>query len=83
MSKDHINDIEQHSRRWCVRVNGIPAPKGGWEKTEITKSLVQDTIASKMNIDIPLSEMDTAHRTGKKVNGKQTVLIRFFRREWA
>jgi hypothetical protein len=78
-----INQLEAHGRRWALRIIGLPAPqKGRIENTGEAKLAILKFLATKLDIkNIKSHEMDTAHRIGRVKDGKQTLLVRFFRRE--
>lgn len=80
---ERIDDIEQYTRRYSVRVNGLPAPKLG-EKEDISK-IVQDC-CEEMGIEMQMNEIDRMHRVGPVVTDQtskkksQSVIIKF--RHW-
>ena len=76
-----INDVEQHGRRWALRVVGLKAPIEKPEKSDVSKDLVIQFLSTHLKINnIRPSDLDCAHRIGPVKDGKQAILIRFFRR---
>jgi hypothetical protein len=76
------NQVEAHERRWAVRVIGLPAPLIKGEKTPAAKAVMLAFLAEKFNIkNIEPADIDCAHRVGTVKEKKQTLLVRFFRRE--
>ena len=67
---------EQHSRRNCLIIHGIPE-----NKNENTDVLAMEIIDTKMEIKITQNDIDRTHRIGKlKTNGKpRPVIIKFVR----
>ena len=47
----------------------------------LPKKIVCELFSSKLHVIIPPESIDTAHRVGQRFKGKQTILIRLFRRE--
>jgi hypothetical protein len=78
-AKLHANSIEAHSRRWAVRIVGLPAPESGTELKEDAKYLVADFLNDVMEIhDIYIADIDCAHRVGTVTKEKtQMMLVRF------
>lgn len=74
--KNGANTSEQESKRWLIRVNGYPSPEGRFEEANISKSLVHDVLAKHLKMDIPIEDIDFAERTGKHVNGNQTIIAK-------
>jgi hypothetical protein len=76
------NQVEAHERRWAVRVIGLPAPIIKGEKTPAAKAVMLAFLADKLHIkNIEPADIDCAHRVGTVKEKKQTLLVRFFRRE--
>ena len=76
------NQVEAHERRWAIRAIGLPAPVNKTEKTPETKAVILAFLADKLNIkNIDPADIDCAHRLGTIKEKKQTLLVRFFRRE--
>ena len=82
------NDVEAHGRRWSVRLVGMPAPTPApgkiRESTPEAKAAALRFFAEYLNVNnISPEDIDCAHRIGAVKDRKQTLLIRFFRREIA
>ena len=78
------NDVEAHGRRWSVRLVGLDAPTRPKESPDEAKDVALQFFATYLDIkDIMPEQIDTAHRIGAVKNHKQTLMIRFFRRELA
>jgi hypothetical protein len=76
------NGIEAHQRRWAVRINGLPAPREGEEETIDAKHVVLGFIESSLHIDnVFYEDIDCAHRVGRVVDNKQSMLARFHARD--
>ena len=76
------NQVEAHGRRWAIRFIGMPAPDENGEKTPEAKHVVLSFLAEKLNItNISPDDIDCAHRIGTVKDKRQTLLVRFFRRE--
>jgi hypothetical protein len=82
-AKEMANQVEAHERRWAIRIRGLQAPpKGKFESTPEAKKALLVLLTEKLNINnVGAADIDTAHRIGPVVDGKQTLLVRFFRRE--
>ena len=78
-----VDDVEQYDRRYCCRINGIPAKKDG-EKEDV-KELVKQCYAD-MGLAYDENKIDRAHRVGKPRYNKSTnshvqqVIVKF--RSW-
>lgn len=57
--KSNIDDLEQYSRRSCVRISGIKEEEG-----ENTNDLVLD-LARRVSADIRPEDLDRSHRVGR------------------
>lgn len=56
-----MNNMEQYSRRSCIRIFGVPEQKG-----EDTDQLAVRIIESKLGVNLdPVKDIDRSHRTGK------------------
>lgn len=75
------NNVEQHERRWAVRVNGFEAPSSRFEDPAVSKKKVVKMLNEKLGLKITKGMIDTAHRIGLVNNGKQSILCRFFARD--
>jgi hypothetical protein len=76
------NDVESHGRRWAIRILGLPAPTYHPEEIPEAKLVVLKLFKDYLNIsNIGTCDIDCAHRANSVRLGKQTLLVRFFRRE--
>jgi hypothetical protein len=76
------NQVEAHERRWSLRIFGLPAPTTTPEKLPQSKDALLKFLAEDLQItNILPADIDTAHRLGEVIDHKQTLLVRFFRRE--
>ena len=75
----NLNNLEQHGRRWAVRIHGLKVSEKPWE--ENGKKIASDFFKEHLKLDIPLKEIDCAHRVGMKTDGKQPMLVKFLRRD--
>ena len=72
---------EQYSRRTSVRINNIPLPEHGSERSEDLISNVKEIIGES-EAEIPHAFVDRGHRVGKPLVGedctrKQQVIVKF------
>ena len=75
-----LNQLEQHSRRWAIRVNPLQAPVGNaWD--ENAKLIASNFLRENLKMNVPVSEIDCAHRVGRVQDGEQPMLVKFFRRD--
>jgi hypothetical protein len=76
------NNIEAHQRRWAVRIHGMDAPDTPGEQTDTAKHRVLDFIRDKLQVDnVRFEDIDCAHRVGRIIDKKQTMLVRCFNRD--
>jgi hypothetical protein len=76
------NDIEAHNRRWALRILGLPAPTTH-ETTAEAKQIAVNFITERLSINgITTVDIDCAHRVGTITDAKQTLLVRFFERDY-
>ena len=66
------DNIEQHQRPLCLRIDGIDLPSPGQESGEECLQKVQNVFA-KLDVQVPDNEVDRDHRVGKVTSykGKQ------------
>ena len=71
-----INDMEQYSRRWSVRIFGVAEKE---EENVVTEAL--NIINNKLKLPhITEDNIDVAHRTGRKQNNRhRAIIVRFLR----
>ena len=65
-----IDDGEQYSRRVCLRIDNIPLPDGGQKENCIEKVA---EIMEGMDCGLEPSDIDRAHRIGKKKTDKHEI----------
>ena len=77
------NTVEQHGRRWAVRLLGMTAPENGVESKPEAKSKVLKIIHENFKLThVRPTDIDCAHRLGRvTAKNKQTMIIRFFARD--
>ena len=76
-----IDDQEQYSRRYSLRIFGIPLSPQGHESVEICKEKVQK-VFDEMKVEIPKEVIDRVHRIGRRgqdQNGtpQQATIVKF------
>ena len=76
-AKYERDDLEQQGRKDSLRLYGVSCPED--ETNEALITTVVDKI-SQAEIDISESDISVCHRQGKKVAGKQPILVKFARR---
>lgn len=74
------NDIEQYSRSNNIKVINLPEDNG--ETADVTTAKVVHLLNDKMGTTLQISDIDIAHRIGKKTdsNKSRTVIARFISR---
>ena len=76
-SVNHINKEqdrqEQYSRRYCLRISGIPK-EGGKENSSMCVEKVVN-VCNELNLPITSNDIDRAHRIGKE---KKTMIVKFY-----
>ena len=72
-SSNHLNQLEQYSRRNCLRVFGIEE-----HPNENTNVAVMDLTSKYLGFKLNPSDIDRSHRIGKKEQGKpRAIIIKF------
>lgn len=67
-----VDDLEQYSRRNCLRISGVPEADG-----ENTDTIVLNT-ANKLNVNISPADIDRSHRIGRPAPGKpREIIVKF------
>jgi hypothetical protein len=77
-----VNAVESHNRRWAVRILGMPVSAKKETKKDAKEKAV---LFFTDNLKIPginTRDIDCAHRVGYPKDGKQTMLVRFFERDY-
>lgn len=67
-----VNELEQYSRRNCLRVFGIPEKRG-----ENTGSLIIDLAKDKLDIELATQDIDRSHRVGPLNSKSRAIIIKF------
>ena len=81
-----MDDIEQYSRRSCLRLYGLLLPEGGKESSSECLSKVKQSFEDELQIPIIDDWFDRVHRIGKVTNHKdgknpsQAIILKF--RPW-
>lgn len=71
-----LNDAQQYTRRWNLRVYKIQET----DNEECTKKVAK-AITEKMGVKVSESDIEVAHRSGKKTGNKpRPILVRFLNR---
>lgn len=65
------NDLEQYSRRNCVRIFGIPEHRG----EDPDQLVINDVFRKHLNLDISVANIERCHRVGKMASDKHRALI--------
>lgn len=75
-----LDDMEQYSRRTCLRIFGIPVETSASAR-ENCKSKVKE-VFHEMEVDIKDEDIDRAHRIGKKYKEQgvdhQAIIVKFY-----
>ena len=75
-----LNHAEQHSRRWAVRIHGLPPPSN--PQQENAKRVSSQFFQDKLGLNIPVVEIDCAHRVGNVRNDQQSMIVKVFKRDY-
>lgn len=69
-----LNNLEQYSRRNCVRITGI-----GESEREDTEKIVMDIADKRLGISLSLSDIDRSHRIGQASNttSSRPIIVKF------
>ena len=71
--KEKLIDIENRSRRNNIRVEGVK--EGDKEDWETSKRKLKKLLNDNLGLDAENITIERAHRTGKKINGKERVIV--------
>ncbi|KAL8572444.1 hypothetical protein ACOMHN_005590 [Nucella lapillus] len=63
--KRDMNDHEQHSRQFNVRVYGVPEVSGGTETVNDCVDRCLEVFSTKIGLPVSKADIEMAHRTGK------------------
>ena len=72
----HANNNEQYSRKTCIRIKGYPVAQN--PQYEDCSKLSCELFMNKMCIPVEEEDIAGAHRVGKIVDGKQSIIVKFF-----
>ena len=73
-----LNDLQQYSRRWNLRVFKVPEKETAADCTAKVCAIFSD----KVGIPITASDIEVAHRTGQRSSTRaRPILVRFFDRK--
>ena len=73
-----LNDLQQYSRRWNLRVFKVPEK----EETAADCTAVCAIFSDMVDIPITASDIEVAHRTGQRSSARaRPILVRFFDRK--
>ena len=75
----HANNNEQYSRKTCIRIIGYPVAQNPQYKD--CRKLSCELFMNKMCIPVEEGDIAGAHRVGKIVDGKQSIIVKFFARD--
>lgn len=71
-AREHINDLEQYSRRECLNISGIP--EGAGENTD--RMVVE--LGKAAGVDIWPADIATSHRVGRPATSKtRKIIVKF------
>ena len=77
-----IDDAEQHSRRACLQIYGVPLPQSGEKSHKDCLSRVKE-VFKETKVSVPADRIDRAHRIGQKSKSKgrvdQAIIVKFAR----
>lgn len=74
-----INELEQYTRRWNLRVYRVPEVAG--EKVEDCVKKVSQIFSDLIGVKTSPQDIEVAHRSGKPGEKARPVLVRFFDRK--
>ena len=81
--KKRVDDMGQYIRRPNLRISGVPLSENGQESAEDVRELVYRMTACDGDLNVPISSIDRAHRTGKIFTNTETkvktrqIIVRF------
>lgn len=75
-----MNDAEQYSRRWNLRVYKVPEVKGAETADDCAKK-VAGIFSNQVGVPITRVDIEVAHRAGKPGDKPRPILVRFFDRK--
>ncbi|KAL8577263.1 hypothetical protein ACOMHN_022451 [Nucella lapillus] len=79
--KRDMNDHEQHSRQFNVRVYGVPEVSGGTETVNDCVDRCLEVFSTKIGVPVSKADIEMAHRTGKPGGPRpRPIIVRFHSR---
>ncbi|KAL8565687.1 hypothetical protein ACOMHN_056186 [Nucella lapillus] len=76
--KRDMNDHEQHSRQFNVRVYGVPEVSGGTETVNDCVDRCLEVFSTKIGVPVSKADIEMAHRTGKPGGPHpRPIIVRF------
>lgn len=76
-----IDEMEQYSRRTCLKISGIPEPRSNTNNEDTDSkvlSVINDIILRSNDRKLSLREIGRTHRVGERKSGKiRDIIIRF------
>ena len=73
MLQDRVDSLEQHSRRYNVRISGIPESTGAAENTDAVVKRVGEAIGVAVTDEM----IDRSHRVGEPGKMGKDILVKF------
>lgn len=71
--ENKVDDLEQYTRRNNIRIFGLPE-----SKAECIEDSVENLFRDKLNVNIPVCDIDRCHRLGKPNNNSaRPVIVKF------
>ncbi|KAL8603130.1 hypothetical protein ACOMHN_059302 [Nucella lapillus] len=79
--KRDMNDHEQHSRQFNVRVYGVPEVSGGTETVNDCVDRCLEVFSTKIGVPVSKADIEMAHRTGRPGGPRpRPIIVRFHSR---
>lgn len=73
-TKQHLNDLEQYSRKLCINISGVPEAGTGREDTH----QIVSQLANAMQVEVTPEAIEASHRLGKATPSKtRPIIVRF------
>ena len=78
VAEEKFNDLEQYGRRGSIRIFGVPELQDAEETAEITTKRAIDSLNKIESLHLQDSDIDLAHRLGRKKPGfHRPIIMRF------
>ena len=78
VAEEKFNDLEQYGRRDSIRIFGVPESQDAEETAEITTQKAIDSLNKIESLHLQTSDIDLAHRLGKRKPGSHRPIIMKF-----